>query len=111
MAKLTATLFVLLAVFGGSASAQEQDKLLMLQSPCAPFPEMAQLAEQHGEKPLFMGEGLTFAAGTGQSYRGGMVFTVNQDDGNWTLFQVFGDGMTCMLMNGGKFQPYFGGND
>jgi len=110
MAKLSAALIVLLAVwFGGTASAQEQEKLLMTQAPCAPYQEMGALADQHGEKPLFMGEGLTFAAGTGQSYRGGMVFTVNQEDGNWTLFQVFGDGMTCMLMNGGKFSPYFGG--
>lgn len=97
-------------VYASLASAQEsQDKLLMTQAPCAPFPEMAQLAEQHGEEPLFMGEGLTFQAGTGQSWRGGMVFTVNQNTGTWTMFQVFGDGMTCMLMNGGKFKPYFGG--
>lgn len=109
MAKLTAALFVLLAVFGGTASAQEQEKLLMTQAPCSPFQEMSALAEQHGEKPLFLGEGLTFQSGTSEPFKGGMLFTVNQDEGNWTLFQVFQDGMACMIMNGGKFSPYFGG--
>lgn len=97
-------------VYASLASAQEsQEKMLMTQAPCAPFPEMAQLAERHGEEPLFMGTGLTFKPVSGESYRGGMIFAVNQDTGTWTMFQVFGDGMTCMLMNGNKFQPYYGG--
>lgn len=109
MAKLAAALYVLLAVVGGTASAQEQEKLLHTQAPCSPFQEMSALAEQHGETPLFLGEGLTFQSGTGKPFKGGMLFTVNQDEGNWTLFQVFNDGMACMIMNGGKFSPYWGG--
>ena len=37
MAKLTAALLVCFAVLVGSAQAQQQDKLLLLQAPCAPF--------------------------------------------------------------------------
>lgn len=108
MAKLTAALFVLLAVIAGSASAQEQEKMLLTQAPCAQYLEMSDLVEKHNEQPLFIGEGYTFAAGTGQPYRGGMLFVVDQDAGNWTMFQVFQDGMACMLFNGGKFKPYMG---
>ena len=109
MARLSAALIVLLAVwFGGTASAQEQEKLLLTQAPCAQFLEMGELVEQYNEQPLFVGEGYTFEAGTGKPYRGGMLFVVDQDEGNWTMFQVFQDGMACMLFNGGKFQPYMG---
>ena len=109
MRKVSAMIAVLL--FAGTAGAQqaEPERLLQTQAPCSPFQEMSRLAEQHGEKPLFIGEGLTFQSGTSQPYRGGMLFTVNQDEGNWTLFQIFGDGMACMIMNGGKFSPYWGG--
>jgi hypothetical protein len=106
MAKITAAFFVLLAVIANNASAQE--KMLHLQTPCAPYLEMANLADKNGEEVLFIGEGLTFASGTSQPLKGGMFFTVNQDEGNWTMFQLFGDGMACMLFNGGKFQPYMG---
>lgn len=101
----TAMIAVLLSV--GTAGAQTQERFLQTQAPCAPYLEMAQLAEKNGEQVLFIGEGLTFSRES-QPYRGGMMFTVNQDEGNWTMFQLFGDGMACMLFNGGKFQPYMG---
>ena len=110
MARLTAALIVLLAVwFGGTATAQTPDKLLLLQAPCSPFPVMIETAKKYGEKPLFIGRGMTFSAGKGQPYTGGMFFTVNQDSEkrNWTLFQVFADGMTCMIFNGNQFEPYW----
>ena len=108
MRVVSAMIAVLL--FAGTAGAQEaeREKMLLTQSPCATYDEMVAMVDKHGEKPLFIGEGLTFQAGRGTPYRGGMFFTVNQDEGNWTIFQLFGDGMTCMLMNGGKFQPYWG---
>lgn len=108
MRLVSAMIAVLL--FAGTAVAQTatEEKLLQTQAPCSPFAEMSRLAEQHGEKPLFLGEGLTFQSGTSQPFKGGMLFTVNQDEGNWTLFQVFQDGMACMIMNGGKFSPYWG---
>ena len=78
-----------------------------VRSRAASYAEMVQLASKHGELPLFIGKGLTFQSGTGVASRGGMVFTVNQDEGNWTMFQVFEDGWTCMLFNGSSFEPWF----
>lgn len=111
MARLTAALIFLFAVlFVGTAVGQEQrqEKMLYLQNPCGTWDEMRHIAEKHGEELLFMGEGLTFAAGTGQPYRGGMAFFVDQEKGNWTMLQLYGDGIACMLFNGGKFTPYLG---
>ena len=112
MAKLTAALFVLLAVvYGGTAYSQEQQQeevFIYSQAPCATYTEMVKLVSKHGEKPLFIGEGLTFQAGSSRPFKGGMIFTVNQEEGNWTIFQVFADGMTCMLFNGSKFKPWMG---
>lgn len=109
MARLTTALTALLVVwFGGTASAQEQEKMLLTQAPCAQFLQMSDLVEKHNEQPLFIGEGFTFEAGTGKPYKGGMLFVVDQDAGNWTMFQVFQDGMACMLFNGGKFEPFMG---
>lgn len=110
MAKKIAALIFLFAVFGNAAVAQEQkpEKMLYLQNPCAEWSEMKSIAEKHGEELLFIGEGLTFAAGTGRPYKGGMAFYVDQEAGNWTMFQLYGDGIACMLFNGGKFTPYPG---
>lgn len=109
MARLTTALTALLVVWlCGTASAQEAEKMIWTQSPCSQYPVMNDLVKKHGEKPLFIGEGYTFEAGTGKPFRGGMLFVVDQDKGNWTIFQVFQDGMACMLFNGGKFQPYMG---
>ena len=109
MAKLTAALFVLLAVFGGSASAQEQQpKILPLQAQCDSVDKMLPVMKQYNEELLFIGEGMTFSFGTGDPYRGGMMFYVNQDTGSWSMIQMFGDGVLCLLFNGGKFQPWMG---
>ena len=94
-----------------SLSAQEQDKLLLLRAPCAPFEDMVETVTKYNEVPLFIGtNGSTFASATGQEYVGGMFFTVNQESEkrSWTMFQIFADGMTCMLFNGYGFQPYMG---
>ncbi len=109
MARIAALIF-LFAVMVNSAvgQEQEQEKMVVLQSPCMEWSEMRKLAEKHGEELLFTGEGLTFAYGTGRPYRGGMAFFVNQDKGHWTIFQMYGDGIACMLFNGGKFDPYVG---
>jgi len=116
MAKLSAALIILLAVlFGGNAVSQElppqqpnAQRYILLQSPCNKYEEMERLAKKHGEELLFMGEGLTFSSTTGRPYRGGMAFFVDQENGNWTMFQLFADGIACMLFNGTNFQPYSG---
>ena len=86
----------------------KEQKVLMLQNPCDTWSEMENIAKKHGEQLLFMGEGYTFQAGTGRPYLGGMAFFVDQEKGNWTVFQVYGDGIACMLFNGTKFKPYSG---
>tara|TARA_B100000282_G_scaffold165236_1_gene119613 strand:+ start:155 stop:490 length:336 start_codon:yes stop_codon:yes gene_type:complete len=105
----TALIIVLMTIFGSSAIGQEKEqKMLMLQNPCDTWSEMENIAKKHGEQLLFMGEGYTFQAGTGRPYLGGMAFFVDQEKGNWTVFQVYGDGIACMLFNGTKFKPYSG---
>ena len=111
MAKLSAAIIIMLSVlFGGTAVAQEVQgtKFLILQSPCNKYEEMERLAKQYGEELLFMGEGLTFSANTGMPIKGGMAFFVDQEKGNWTLFQLYADGVACMLFNGTNFTPYNG---
>lgn len=110
MAKLTAALLVCFAVFGGSAVAQEQKpKILPLQAQCDSLDKMIQVVQEYDEELLFIGEGITFAFPTEQSYTGGMLFLVNQDTGTWSMLQMFGDGVSCLIFNGGKFEPYYGG--
>lgn len=111
MAKLTAALLVCFAAFVGSAEAQQQDRLMMTRAPCAPFADMIKTATKYGEQPLFIGSsGSTFDARSGREYVGGMFFLVNQESEkrSWTMFQIFEDGMACMLFNGYGFQPYSG---
>ena len=111
MAKLTAALLVCFAVLVGSAQAQQQDRLLLLQAPCAPFEQMIRTSKKYGEEPLFLGlSGSTFSAGEGKEYTGGMFFVVNQESEkrSWTMYQVFADGITCMLFNGYGFTLYTG---
>ena len=116
MAKITAALilFLLLVSTGYMAFATppepmpEQEKFVLLRAPCAEWSTMDQMAKRHGEDLLFIGQGLTFSGETGRPYRGGMAFYVNQEKGNWTMYQLYGDGVACMLFNGGDFTPYSG---
>jgi len=112
MSKLTAALFVLLAVlFGTIAAAQEentqQPKVLPLQAQCDPFPKMVETIAKYNEELLFIGEGMTFGVGN-IPFKGGMMFFVNQDTGSWSMVQLFNDGMSCMVFMGEGFMPYTG---
>ena len=107
MHKVLAMIWVLLFASTAVAQTATEEKLLHTQAPCATYAEMVQLASKHGELPLFIGKGLTFESGTGVPRKGGMVFTVNQDEGSWTMFQVFEDGITCMIFNGSSFSPWY----
>ena len=113
MPKILTTLCVAMMVLGytnavAQDKAQAESKMIVMQAPCGEADKMVNLTKKHDEQVLFLGEGITFAAGTGRSLTGGMIFTVNQDTGTWTMFQLYGDGVACMLMNGGNFQPYMG---
>lgn len=110
MAKLTAALLVCFAVFGGSAVAQEQPKpkILPLQAQCDQAHKVINIVDQYSEELLFTGEAMTFGFGNGRTWKGGLMFFVNQDTGTWTAVQLFQDGIACMVMNGGKFDPFGG---
>ena len=87
---------------------QNTAKSLFTRQPCDNLPEMLKAVAQYKEEALFIGEGLTFQAPTGNPLRGGMMFFVNQDTGTWTMLQLYGDGVACMVMNGREFTPYTG---
>jgi hypothetical protein len=55
-----------------------------------------------------MGEGMSFAAQSGQGFMGGMMFFTNQETGTWSMLQLYGDGTACLVINGRKFAPYSG---
>lgn len=88
--------------------AHAEPKILPLQAQCDSFIPMAKILSDYGEDLLFTGEGITIAFGVEQSYRGGMMFFVNQDTGTWTMFQLFQDGTACLLFNGADFEPFVG---
>lgn len=81
---------------------------IFTRSPCDTTQKMTETIDKYNEPLLFIGNGLTFSANTGQPQRGGLAFYVNQDTGTWTALQLFGDGMACMIMNGTNFAPYTG---
>ena len=78
-----------------------------LRAPCGTWEEMKRSIMNYGESLLFNGSGVSFS-NQGQVYNGAMMFFVNQDTGSWTVLQVFGDGMACMIFNGKDFTPYMG---
>jgi len=111
MNKLSAAIILLAVLFGTTAVGEEvkgQTKFLLLQAPCNEYVEMERLAKQYGEQLLFIGEGLTFSASNGMPFKGGMAFFVDQERGNWTMLQLYSDGVACMLFNGTNFQPFTG---
>lgn len=81
---------------------------MFTRQPCDSVGKMLDTVKKYGEEMLFIGNGMTFSAQTGMPFIGGMMFTVNQDSGTWSMLQLFGDGMACMVMNGRDFKPYMG---
>ena len=83
-------------------------KRFITTQPCDLFPKMLEIVKGYNEELLFTGEGMTFAASSGQGFMGGMMFFTNQDTGTWSMLQVYGDGTACLVMNGRNFSPYGG---
>ena len=124
---LTVLILLLLApvtmssMTGSIAQAQEsktpegEKPTIFTRAPCDPLPNMIETIAKYKEDLLFIGDGMTFSAQTGRPNNGGMMFFVNQDTGTWSMLQLFADGMSCMIMNGKRFEPYTGpspyGND
>lgn len=99
----------ILCLIAPIVSAQETPKRFLTTQACDPVMKMSNLViSKYGEQPLFQGEGLVFAAPTGQPYRSSMMFFVNQDSGTWSLISLYPDGTACMVANGKNFKPYSG---
>ena len=89
---------------------QEQNtaKTFITKQPCDVLPKMMDIIKGYKEDLLFMGEGMSFAAQSGQGFMGGMMFFTNQDTGTWSMLQLYGDGTACLVINGRGFAPYGG---
>ena len=111
MSRLLLACAVSISLLASTAFAQEQNqsKRFITTQACDPVVKMSDIVmNKYGEQPLFQGEGIQFAAPTGQPFTSAMMFFVNQETGSWSMLQLFADGMACMVMNGRKFQPYTG---
>ena len=83
-------------------------KTFITKQPCDELSKMMDVIKGYNEDLLFLGEGMSFAAQSGQGFMGGMMFFTNQETGTWSMLQVFGDGTGCLVMNGKDFAPYSG---
>jgi len=111
MSRLLLACAVSISLLATTAFAQEQNqsKRFITTQACDPVVKMSDVVmNKYGEKPLFQGEGIQFAAPTGQPYKSAMMFFVNQDSGTWSLVSLYEDGTACMVANGRTFEPYSG---
>ena len=102
-----ALIFTLIATVGYTQE-QSQAKTYFTRQPCDAFEKLFTTMEKYNEELLFTSDGLQFSAQTGQPSTGAMFFFVNQDTGTWSLISLYTDGMSCMVANGTKFEPYTG---
>lgn len=110
MTRLLLACAVGISILASTAFAQqEQSKRFITTQACDPVVEMSAIVmNKYGETPLFQGEGIQFAAPSGQPYKSAMMFFVNQDSGTWSLVSLYPDGTACMVANGRDFEPYSG---
>ena len=111
MSRLLLACAVSISLLATTAFAQEQNqgKRFITTQACDPVVKMSDVVmNKYGEQPLFQGEGIQFAAPTGQPYKSAMMFFVNQDSGTWSLVSLYEDGTACMVANGRTFEPYSG---
>ena len=83
-------------------------KMFIAKQPCDVLPNMLEVVKGYKEELLFLGEGMSFAAQSGQGFMGGMMFFTNQESGTWSMLQLYGDGTACLVINGRNFVPYSG---
>ena len=109
MIRLITILFFAIGLTAGPVLAQQQTaKMFLTQQPCDVFDKMFDTIKKYGEEMLFTGDGIQFSAPSGQPFKGGSFFFVNQDSGTWSHIMIYGDGMACMVANGQNFAPYSG---
>ena len=86
------------------AHSQNLENFYTVQT-CAPIMQMIVEASSLGETILFEGSSVQFHF-TERIVEGGMLFTVNQETGSWSLINVYGDGIACLAASGENFQPF-----
>ena len=70
MSRLLLAFAVGISLLATTALAQEQNKRFITTQACDPVLKMSEIVlNKYGETPLFQGEGIQFAAQTGQPYR------------------------------------------
>lgn len=83
-------------------------KTFITKQPCDELSKMMDVIKGYDEDLLFLGEGMSFSAQSGQGFMGGTMFFTNQETGTWSLLQIYGDGSACLVINGRNFEPYSG---
>lgn len=96
--------FLLLFSVQTAWAQDSNDKVLNTIQPCGDALSLFEMATRQGEKLLFSANGITLLPTT-QTVNHGAFFFVNQDTGNWTLINVFGDGTGCLGGAGKSFSP------
>jgi len=108
MLKIAATACFILLVSAAMAVAQSQDKMFITTQFCGPWEDVMNTPKKYKEAMLFTGTGLQFATANGQPFTGGMFFFVNQDTGTYSIINIYGDGVACLMQSGRDFAPYGG---
>lgn len=88
----------------GSAAAQGMPFAVTTTQACGTPDLIFQESFEYSEQPLWVGETLVFDAGQ-NPYWGTTLFTVNQDNGFWTLFTFYGENLVCITASGTGFVP------
>lgn len=109
------TLLALLSLLGSPALAQQlpqqnTDRFFITKQLCVPVLDAMTIANQYGEQLLFTGNAVTYDT-TDTPYMSGAFFFVNQDTGTWSIINVYGDGLACLVNLGSDFAPYTGPRD
>ena len=109
MAKLTAALFVLLAVFGGPALSAEPAPLASIQW-CEPEPgkmfEMVQ--DKYGEQPFIQGSA-SIQTLQGPWLKGNFYMLMNPDTRTFSIILIDPQsGLECLWLAGGDVVPSVG---
>ena len=97
-----------LLVLVPTANSQSQDKMFFTTQFCGPWEAVMNTPKKYKEAMLFTGTGVQFATANGQPFTGGMFFFVKQDTGTYSIINVYGDGMACLMQSGRDFAPYGG---
>ena len=108
MFRLALAFVIGLIAFVPLANAQSQDKMFITTQFCGPWEDVMNTPKKYKEAMLFTGTGVQFATANGQPFNGGMFFFVNQETGTYSIINIYGDGMACLMQSGRDFAPYGG---